>query len=70
MADNGPGLTGDQIGRLFKPFERLGREHGNVPGTGLGLALSSRLCLAMGGRIAVRSAPGQGSVFTLHLQGR
>ena len=69
VADNGPGLTGDQIGRLFKPFERLGREHGNVPGTGLGLALSSRLCLAMGGRIAVKSAPGQGSVFTLHLQG-
>ena len=68
VADNGPGLSGEEIGRLFKPFERLGQDRGSVPGTGLGLALSSRLCNAMGGRIGVRSAPGQGSVFTMHLQ--
>lgn len=69
VADRGPGLTVDQIQRLFKPFERLGQEKGAIPGTGLGLALSSRLTEAMGGQIDVRSVPGAGSVFTLRLRG-
>ncbi len=69
VADNGPGLTRQQIERLFKPFERLGQERGAVPGSGLGLALSSRLIEAMGGRIEVASTPGRGSVFTWHLRG-
>lgn len=67
VADSGPGLTPDQIERLFKPFERLGQERGKVAGTGLGLALSQRLSQAMGGQLEVVSAPGQGSVFTLSL---
>ncbi len=69
VSDDGPGLTPAQIDKLFKPFERLGQEYGAVPGTGLGLALSSRLAQAMGGRIDVKSVPGTGSVFTVHWQG-
>jgi signal transduction histidine kinase len=67
VTDSGPGLSAAQIDRLFKPFERLGQEGGAVQGTGLGLALSSRLAQAMGGRIDVVSAPGSGSVFTVRL---
>lgn len=36
VQDNGAGLTPEQLGRLFKPFDRLGQEHGTVPGTALG----------------------------------
>ena len=68
VSDSGPGLSTEQLGRLFRPFERLGQEqHGGAPGTGLGLTLSNQLALAMGGRIDVASAPGAGSVFTLRL---
>ena len=68
VADSGPGMTSEQMGRLFKPFEQadntLTRKFG---GSGLGLAISRDLAILMGGDIAVTSAVGQGSVFTLHL---
>lgn len=65
VSDNGPGLTTEQVGRLFQPFERLGQEHGPVQGTGLGLALSVRLIEAMGAHIEVSSEPGHGTLFTV-----
>lgn len=65
VKDDGAGLTPEQIGRLFKPFERLGQDHGHVQGTGLGLALSMRLVEAMSGHIEVRSEAGQGTMFTV-----
>ncbi len=68
VADSGPGMTSEQMSRLFKPFEQadntLTRKFG---GSGLGLAISRDLAILMGGDIAVSSAVGQGSVFTLHL---
>jgi PAS domain S-box-containing protein len=68
VADTGIGMTPDQIGNLFKEFSQADpsttRKYG---GTGLGLALSWRFCELMGGTIAVTSAPGQGSVFTVRL---
>lgn len=65
VKDDGAGLTPEQIGRLFKPFERLGQERGHVQGTGLGLALSVRLIEAMGGHLRVHSEVGQGTMFTV-----
>lgn len=65
VKDDGAGLTPEQIGRLFKPFERLGQERGHVQGTGLGLALSVRLVEAMGGHLQVSSEVGQGTMFTV-----
>ncbi|MBL8348644.1 MAG: PAS domain-containing protein [Rubrivivax sp.] len=67
VRDTGPGLDDASVDRLFRPFERLGAEHGAVEGTGIGLALSRRLVLAMGGRIGVDSRPGEGSRFWLEL---
>jgi PAS domain S-box-containing protein len=67
ICDNGPGFSAEQMKRAFQPFERLGAEHTSVPGTGLGLALSRQLMLAMGGQITLHSEPGRGSTFTLGL---
>jgi PAS domain S-box-containing protein len=68
VADTGPGLDGSQLARIFQPFQRLGAEHSAVEGTGLGLALSRQLMLAMGGDIRVSSAAGRGTTFTAVLR--
>jgi len=67
VSDTGPGIPADKRERLFMPFERLGAEHSNVEGTGLGLALSQRLMHAMGGSIGVDPSAGRGSKFWLEL---
>jgi signal transduction histidine kinase/CheY-like chemotaxis protein len=63
--DTGPGIATEVLPRLFTPFEQADasttRRFG---GTGLGLALSQQLAVAMGGRLHVSSTPGTGSVFT------
>src|SRR5207253_5886323 len=68
VTDSGIGMNPEQLGRLFQPFTQADtstqRRYG---GTGLGLALSQRLCRLMGGDIGVESAPGQGSTFTVRL---
>jgi signal transduction histidine kinase len=64
--DTGPGIAADDARRLFRPFSQvdagLTRRHG---GTGLGLYISQRLALLLGGRIDVESELGVGSTFTL-----
>ncbi len=68
VRDTGPGMTEEQLAGLFQPFNRVGAERGNVEGTGLGLVIARQLVDAMGGQIAVRSAPGQGSTFAVRLR--
>jgi signal transduction histidine kinase len=70
VIDSGIGMTGDQIARLFRPFERLDASRRGVEGNGLGLAVSKALIEAMDGSIQVVSSPGAGSVFTLRLPRR
>ena len=67
VADTGPGIRPEHLGLLFTPFERLGAEHTDTEGTGIGLALSHRLAEAMGGTIGVATALGQGSTFWVEL---
>ena len=68
VADQGPGISGEDQAKLFGKFERLGRS--DAGGSGLGLYISRRLAEAMGGEIVVDSAPGQGARFTLKLPKR
>jgi PAS domain S-box-containing protein len=71
VADQGIGMTAEQLGRLFEAFgqaeESTSRRFG---GTGLGLAISRRFCRLMGGDITVTSEPGRGSTFTVMLPAR
>lgn len=65
VRDSGIGMSPAQLARLFRAFEMADssptRRHG---GTGVGLAISRRLALAMNGDILVESQPGAGSCFT------
>jgi len=67
VSDTGPGISPDNLERLFTPFDRLGAEQSSIEGTGLGLALSQRLMQAMGGSIGVENTPSPGSVFWVEL---
>lgn len=67
VADSGIGMTPTQVGGLFQPYNRLGRENTPIEGTGIGLVISRRLAELMGGRLEVRSEPDRGSTFTLRL---
>ena len=69
VADSGPGLSIEQQSRLFRRFEQAegARTASRYGGSGLGLAISQELAAAMGGRIAVESAPGRGTRFIVEL---
>jgi signal transduction histidine kinase len=68
VRDTGIGMSLAQQQHLFQEFTQAdARIAHNYGGTGLGLALSQRLCRLMGGDIDVRSAPGQGATFTVRL---
>jgi len=64
IEDSGRGIKPEHLPRVFDPFfttKPVGK------GTGLGLSLSYDIVKKHGGRIAVSSVPGQGTVFTVHL---
>jgi len=65
--DTGRGIATDRIEQLFTPFARLGAEQTDVEGTGLGLALSRRLCEAMGGALTLERTSATGSSFSIQL---
>jgi two-component sensor histidine kinase len=65
VADQGPGIAQDDHQRVFEKFTRIDPSDG--AGSGLGLYIARRLARAMGGDIAVDSAPGQGARFILSL---
>ena len=62
VKDNGPGIPGAMLSRLFTPFA-TSKPHG----TGLGLAISRRIVDAHGGRMEVRNRPGGGCEANLYL---
>ena len=62
LADNGPGIAPEAIGRLFTPFATK-----EPVGTGVGLSISHRIVTAMGGEVRVASEPSAGTHFTVLL---
>jgi signal transduction histidine kinase/CheY-like chemotaxis protein len=68
ISDTGIGITEEALATIFQPFEQGGgsisRRYG---GTGLGLAISRRIVRLLGGEIAARSTPGEGSEFCFSL---
>jgi len=67
VRDTGLGMSAAQLEQLFQPFNRLGREHTELQGTGIGLVISRRLAEMMGGRLQASSEAGKGSSFVLTL---
>jgi signal transduction histidine kinase len=68
VADRGIGIAPEEIRHIFEPFYRSPSvTAAQIHGTGLGLPLAKSIMEAMNGQVSVKSAPGHGSTFTLHL---
>src|SRR2546423_1478036 len=71
VADKGPGLTAEQVERVFERFYRADtartRHSGDSGGAGLGLAIVAALVKAHAGTVEVESVPGKGATFRVRL---
>ncbi len=67
IEDTGPGMTSDEVGKLFSKFYRAESYMGKAMGTGLGLYISKLLVEKFGGKIGVKSEKGKGSLFWFEL---
>lgn len=65
VRDSGPGLTHEDLAKVFEPFVRFAGA--NIKGTGLGLPLARAVAERDGGLVGAESTPGQGSVFWVDL---
>ncbi|WP_244442496.1 sensor histidine kinase [Azospirillum lipoferum] len=68
VADQGRGMTPEEVERIGSIYFRASSSKG-TKGSGLGLYMTQRIAAAHGGTLAVESAPGVGSVFTIRLPG-
>jgi PAS domain S-box-containing protein len=69
VRDTGRGIPPEKQQEIFESFVRIRRSvrEPGPPGTGLGLTITRRLVELLGGRIDLKSAPGEGSEFTVTL---
>ena len=66
IRDNGRGIPEEEQGAVFARFYRAGEVH-EEPGAGLGLYLTRQIVMKQGGYIKVKSAPKEGSEFSVFL---
>lgn len=69
IEDSGPGMSPDELARVFEPFARgsAAGQGDSSGGTGLGLTIAKMLVELMGGEMTVQSQPGRGSTFRVRL---
>lgn len=67
VEDTGPGMSTEDLKRIFEEFEQAGNDEQRAKGTGLGLAISRRIMQACGGSLTAASALGRGSRFEIRL---
>jgi signal transduction histidine kinase len=68
VIDNGEGIATRDLPRIFERFYRVDAARSRATGgTGLGLAIVRHVVESYGGRVEVRSALGEGSIFSIHL---
>jgi len=67
ISDTGIGISKEQLGEIFDPFQRADAVDSGVEGVGIGLSITRRLVEAMNGRIDVKSKVNVGTVFTVVL---
>jgi signal transduction histidine kinase/CheY-like chemotaxis protein/purine-cytosine permease-like protein len=65
IEDTGPGITPEELERIFEPFAR--GQASAAGGTGLGLTIAKMLTELMGGELTVSSQPGAGTLFRIRL---
>jgi len=65
IVDNGIGMDKDAVAHAFEPLYRA--PGSSSPGHGLGLSIVKRTIDALGGAVAIASAPGQGTKVTMHV---
>jgi signal transduction histidine kinase/CheY-like chemotaxis protein len=68
VEDTGPGISPNEIDKLFKPFVQTETGRKSQQGTGLGLTISQQFVQLMGGNITVNSTLGQGTIFAFEIQ--
>lgn len=64
VSDNGPGISKNDLGQIFRPYQTGRNDREGLGGLGLGLSLCKQLVELQGGRIWVRSQVGKGSTFS------
>jgi signal transduction histidine kinase len=68
VADRGPGIPDDELGRVLEPFYRLENSRNrDTGGTGLGLAIAAQLMLSIGGRLTLAARAGGGLIARVEL---
>ncbi|MGK0179761.1 MAG: signal transduction histidine kinase, partial [Nitrospinales bacterium] len=67
IVDTGCGIPKEKQLEIFEPFSRLNIDKGTVDGVGIGLSITQKLIVLMGGSISLESEIGKGSQFTIEL---
>ena len=67
IRDNGKGFSEQEQSRLFERYYRGTNTKEKPEGSGLGLAIANQIVALHGGRILVKSQPGEGTEFIIHI---